>query len=104
MASTVIGHGLTVDGEVEGAEEVVVLGTVKGKLSARERVAIESGASVEAEVEGKHVTVAGRLTGDVRASERVEIRSEARVSGNIRAPRILIAEGAAFRGNVEMGA
>ena len=102
MASTVIGHGLTVDGEIEGAEEVVVLGTVKGKLSARDHVAIESGANVEAEVEGKHVTVAGRLTGDVRASERVEIRSEARMSGNIHAPRIQIAEGAAFRGNVEM--
>ena len=50
MASTVIGAGITIEGEVTADEDVVVQGTIRGKLSAREAVSIESGAVVEADV------------------------------------------------------
>jgi cytoskeletal protein CcmA (bactofilin family) len=102
MASTVIGAGITVEGEITTDEDVVVAGTVRGKLSAKEAVTIEQGATVEADVVGGSLTVAGALTGNVTANERVDLQPGARVVGNVKAGRVTIADGALFKGNVDM--
>jgi len=102
MASTVIGAGITVEGEITTDEDVVVAGTVRGKLSAKEGVAIEHGATVEADVVSGSLVVAGSLTGNVTAIERVDLQSGARVVGNVKAARVTIADGAQFKGNVDM--
>jgi cytoskeletal protein CcmA (bactofilin family) len=102
MASTVIGAGITVEGEITTDEDVVVAGTVRGKLSAKEGVAIEHGATVEADVVSGSLVVAGSLTGNVTATERVDLQSGARVVGNVKAARVTIADGAQFKGNVDM--
>ena len=60
-------------------------------------------ARVEATVHAKNVTVEGKLTGDVSADDRVELVASATVDGNIKAPKIVVAEGARFRGAVDMG-
>jgi cytoskeletal protein CcmA (bactofilin family) len=102
MASTVIGAGITVEGEISTDEDVVVAGTVRGKVSAKEGVTIEHGATVEADVTGGSLVVAGSLTGNVTATERVELQSGSRVIGNVKAARVTIADGAQFKGNVDM--
>jgi cytoskeletal protein CcmA (bactofilin family) len=102
MASTVIGAGITVEGEITTDEDLVVAGTVRGKVSAKEAVTIEHGATVEADVVGGSLSVAGALTGNVTAQERVDLQSGARVIGNVKASRMTIADGALFKGNVDM--
>lgn len=102
MASTVIGSTIVVDGEIVGDDDLVVLGTVKGKISVRDSVVVESGAVVEANVEASVITVEGSVTGDLRASDRADLRADSRVIGDISAPRIHIADGASFRGSVDM--
>ena len=102
MASTVIGAGITVEGEITTDEDVLVVGTVRGKLSAKETITIESGASVEADVVGGSFVIAGALTGNVSATERVDLQQGARVIGNVKAARVTIADGAQFKGNVDM--
>ena len=102
MASTVIGAGITIEGEITTDEDVVVAGTVRGKLSAKEAVTIEHGATVDADVVGSSLVVAGALTGNVTANERVDLQSGARVVGNVKAARVTIADGAQFKGHVEM--
>ncbi len=102
MASTVIGAGITIEGEITTDEDIVVAGTVRGKLSAKEGVTIEHGATVEADVVGGSLAVAGSLTGDVTAAERVDLQAGARVVGNVKAARVTIADGAQFKGNVDM--
>jgi cytoskeletal protein CcmA (bactofilin family) len=102
MASTVIGAGITVEGEITTDEDVVVAGTVRGKLSAKEGITIEHGANVEADVVSGSLVVAGALTGNVTATERVDLQSGARVIGNVKAARMTIADGAQFKGNVDM--
>ncbi len=104
MASTVIGSSITIDGEIQGDEDLQVLGTVKGKIAIKDRLLIDAGATVEADVETGHVTVSGRMTGNIHATERVEIKAEGKMVGDIKAPRILIADGATFKGNVDMDA
>ena len=102
MASTVIGAGITVEGEITTDEDIIVAGTVKGKVSAKEGVTIEHGATVEADIVGGSLVVAGSLTGNVTAAERVDLQSGARVIGNVKAARVTIADGAQFKGNVDM--
>ena len=102
MASTVIGSGITIEGEVLADEDVVVQGTIRGKLSAKDAVTVEQGAVVEADVTAGPVSVAGAITGNITSSDRVDLQNGARVIGNVKATRITIADGAHFKGNVDM--
>ncbi len=102
MGTTVIGAGITIEGEITSDEDVVVHGTVRGKLQAKDGVSVEPGAVVEADVAGGPLHVAGALTGNITSNDRVDLLSGARVVGNVKAARITIADGAQFKGNVDM--
>ncbi|TVR03543.1 MAG: polymer-forming cytoskeletal protein [Deltaproteobacteria bacterium] len=99
---TVLGAELTVEGEISGNEPLQVEGTVKGRIAVTDTVTIGAGAVVEADLEVREAKVAGALTGNVSASERVEVGTEGRLIGDVRSPRLLIAEGASFKGHVDM--
>jgi cytoskeletal protein CcmA (bactofilin family) len=86
MANTVIGSSIVIDGEI----------------SLKESLFVEGSGVVEADIETQTVEIAGRVTGNIVASDKVELKTECRVVGDIRAPRILIADGASFKGNVDM--
>jgi len=100
---TYFGPNIVIDGTVSGSEPVIVEGTIKGQINVSGDLRIGTKARVEATVHAKNVTIEGKLTGDVSADERVELVSSATVDGNIKAPKIIVAEGARFRGAVDMG-
>jgi cytoskeletal protein CcmA (bactofilin family) len=102
MAGTVIGEGLIVEGDITAEDEVVVQGTVRGKLSSTDTVVVENGAVVEADVKASSLSVAGQLTGDVSASDRVDLQAGGKLVGDVKAARLTIADGASFKGNVDM--
>jgi cytoskeletal protein CcmA (bactofilin family) len=102
MAGTVIGLGLNIEGELSSDEEVVVHGNVRGKLTTTEQVSVASSGVVQADVAGATVAIAGQVTGDVTASERVDLQTGGRLIGNVKAARFTIADGASFKGNVDM--
>ncbi len=102
MANTIIGGTIVIDGEISGEEDLVIRGTVKGRIVLRENLYVEDTGVVEADIETQNVTVSGQVTGNVQAAERVEISAGGRMVGDLKAPRILIADGAAFKGNVDM--
>jgi cytoskeletal protein CcmA (bactofilin family) len=102
MAGTVIGAGLSIEGEVTSQEEVVVLGTVRGTLTSQDVVSVGSGAVVEADIQAASLSCAGQVTGNVTAGERVDIQAGGRLIGNVKASRLTIADGASFKGNVDM--
>jgi len=100
---TFFGPNVTVDGKVTGNEAVLIEGTVRGEINLAADLRIGTQARIEAKVHAKNVTVEGKITGDITADDRVELVASATVDGNIRAPKIIVAEGARFRGNVDMG-
>lgn len=100
---TFIGPNVIIDGTVGGSELVTIEGTVKGNIHLSGDLRIGTQARVEATVHARNVTVEGRLTGDLSADDRVELVASATVDGNIKAPKIVVAEGAKFRGAVDMG-
>ena len=100
---TFIGPNITIEGTITGNEPVLIEGTVRGKIDMVGELRVGTKARVEATVHAKNVTVEGKLTGDISADDRVELVASATVDGNIKAPKIIVAEGAKFRGNVDMG-
>ena len=102
-SGTFFGSNVTIDGTITGSESVIIEGTVRGKINLAADLHVGTKARVEATVHAKNVTVEGRLTGDISADDRVELVTTATVDGNIKAPKIIVAEGAKFRGAVDMG-
>ena len=102
MANTIIGSSIVIDGEISGDEDLIVQGTVKGKINLKESLYVESSGVVEADIDIKNVEISGQVTGNIAASDKVELKSQCRMVGDIKAPRILIADGASFKGNVDM--
>jgi len=101
-ANTVIGSSIVIDGEISGDEDLTIEGTVKGKIALRQSLYVESSGVIEADIETANVEVSGQVTGNIAATDKVELKANCKVVGDIRAPRILIADGAAFKGNVDM--
>jgi cytoskeletal protein CcmA (bactofilin family) len=102
MANTIIGSTIVIDGEISGDEDLVIQGTVKGKISLKESLYVEASGVVEADIDVQNVDIGGKVTGNIVASDKVELKADCRVVGDVRAPRILIADGASFKGNVDM--
>ncbi len=102
MTSTVIGQGITIEGEIASDEPVVVAGTIRGKLVVDGAVSVEAGAVVEADIGATTLSVAGSVIGNVSATDRVDLLTGGRLVGDVRAARVTIADGATFKGNVDM--
>jgi cytoskeletal protein CcmA (bactofilin family) len=98
----VIGTRTTVKGEISGDEEILVEGTVEGQIKITKDLRVGQGGMVKAMVDAQSVVISGELLGDCHAAQRVEIQATGRLTGNIRAPRVVIAEGAVFKGNSDM--
>lgn len=102
MAGTIIGHGITIEGEITSEEDMTISGTVRGKLSVDGIVNVDAGATVEADVSASSLAVGGTVTGNVTASDRVDLLAGGRLIGDVKASRLTIADGASFKGNVDM--
>ena len=98
----VIGAKTQLKGEITGSENVLVEGVVEGTIRITGDLRVGPGGVVKATVSAQSVLIAGELVGDCHATQRAEIQASGRLTGNIRAPRVVIVEGATFRGNSDM--
>lgn len=101
-ALTIIGEGITVNGRIDGEEDLRVEGRVEGSIALTETVHVAESGVVVATIEARDVIVSGVVVGNVSASNSVSLDPGAKLVGDISAPRVIIADGAAFRGNVAM--
>ena len=98
-----IGKSVVIKGELTGSEDLTIEGQVEGKIELKDNVlTIGANGKIKAQVFAKALIVLGEVTGNVTASEKVEIRDGGSVDGDIISPRVAIAEGAHFRGSVDM--
>ena len=98
-----IGKSVVIKGELTGSEDLTIEGQVEGSIQLREHaLTIGPNGKIKAQVFAKSVIVLGEIVGNVSASEKVDIRDNGSVDGDIISPRVAIAEGAHFRGTVDM--
>ena len=101
--STIIGESILISGSLNGDEDLTVRGRVEGTLTLTKTLVVEPTGIVKAEVQVKNCVIAGAVVGNVTATESVEITKEGRMVGDIAAPRVIIVDGASFRGRIDMG-
>ena len=98
-----IGKSVVIKGELNGSEDLTIEGHVEGKIELKDHVlTIGSNGRIRASVFAKSVIVLGEVVGNVTGTEKVDIRDNGSVDGDIVSPRVAIAEGAHFRGSVDM--
>src|SRR5689334_13633111 len=98
-----IGKSVVIKGELTGSEDLTIEGHVEGKIELRQNVlTIGPNGKIKAQVFAKSVVILGEVTGNVTATEKVDLRDNGSVDGDIAAPRVAIAEGAHFRGSIDM--
>lgn len=100
---TIIGESVQVRGNLSGDEDLHVLGRVEGSLDLERTLVVAESGVVKAEVTVKNAVISGVVVGNIHARESVEITREGRMVGDISSPRVIIVDGASFRGNVDMG-
>ena len=100
--TTHVAPGTRVSGTISGKAPLRIDGEVIGEVHIEAALTVGAEGRVEGPVEAKSVVVAGRLVGDVTAADRVEIASTGSVEGTVATPSFVTAEGAFFKGRVEM--
>jgi cytoskeletal protein CcmA (bactofilin family) len=99
---THIAPGTRVQGLLSGPTELLIEGEVEGEIRVDASVMIGADGVVKGPVTANNVRVGGRVEGNIQAAERVEVAPSGSLEGDIAAPRVVIAEGAFFKGRVEM--
>ena len=98
-----IGKSVVIKGELNGSEDLTIEGHVEGRIELKDHVlTIGPNGKIKAQVFAKTVIVQGEVHGNVTATERVDIRDNGSVDGDLSAPRVAIADGAHFRGSIDM--
>lgn len=101
--NTVVGPSILISGRLTGDEDLTVRGRVEGELTLSRTLIVEPSGVVKANVAVKNAIVSGVVVGNINATESVELTREGRMVGDIHAPRVIIVDGASFRGRVDMG-
>ncbi|MBI1353342.1 MAG: polymer-forming cytoskeletal protein [Acidobacteria bacterium] len=98
-----IGKSLKVKGTITGHEDLYVDGEIEGTVELEENsLTVGPNGNVSADVKARDITVLGRLTGNVKAGERIEIRKTGSLEGDLTTSRIVIEDGAVFRGSIDI--
>lgn len=100
--STVIAPGTRVTGEISGGADLTVEGDFDGQIQLDSRVEVGSSGRVKGQIHAGSVRISGKVMGDVTGKDLVELTAEGALEGNVAAARVVIAEGAFFKGSVEM--
>ena len=101
--SATIGKSVVVKGQILSREDLVVDGEVEGTVEAQEhRVTIGPNGKLAASVKAREIVVLGTIHGNVEATDKIDIRKDAKLVGDIRTARIVIEDGAYFKGSIDI--
>jgi cytoskeletal protein CcmA (bactofilin family) len=102
-ATARLGPSLHVKGEISGNEDLVIDGSVEGLVQLDERkLTVGATAKVTADIIAREVVVYGTVKGNLRAKDRIEIKKDGSVNGDLTTARIMIEDGAYFKGSIEI--
>jgi cytoskeletal protein CcmA (bactofilin family) len=102
-SATLIATGTRFEGTLLGKTDVLVEGELVGDAKLDANLTIGAGGRAEGTLEATAVRIAGKVIGNVRGRERVEILPSGALEGDVSSAKFVIAEGAFFKGRVEMG-
>jgi cytoskeletal protein CcmA (bactofilin family) len=101
--NAVLGKSVNVKGQIFSREDLTIDGEVEGTVELQEhRLTVGPNGKVVASVKAREVVVLGTIHGNVETSDKIDIRRDAKLVGDIRTARIVIEDGAYFKGTVDI--
>jgi cytoskeletal protein CcmA (bactofilin family) len=98
-----IGKSVVIRGELSGSEDLYLDGEIEGDINLRDhKLLIGPNGRIKASIAARDVIIHGRVTGNVTASERVELKRSCSLSGDVSTQRIVIEDGAFFKGAIDI--
>jgi cytoskeletal protein CcmA (bactofilin family) len=98
-----IGKSVVIRGELSGNEDLYLDGEVEGNINLRDhKLVIGPNARIKAAISAREVVIHGRIDGNVTASERVELKRSSTLCGDVSTHRIVIEDGAVFKGSIDI--
>lgn len=98
-----IGQSIQIKGELTGNEDLTIEGKVEGKVFLKDHnLTVGANGRIVAEISAKTVMVVGEVVGNITADDKVEIAATGAMKGDIVAPRVVLADGARFKGSIDM--
>jgi cytoskeletal protein CcmA (bactofilin family) len=98
-----IGKSVVVKGEISGNEDLYVDGEVRGSIELRDHsLIVGPNGKVDANVIAREIVVHGALNGNVQAADKIEIRKTGSILGDLTTARIIIEDGAYFKGSIDI--
>jgi cytoskeletal protein CcmA (bactofilin family) len=102
LTPALIAPGCRVTGTIGGGADVQIDGELEGRIQLETAVTVGPSGVVRGDISARTVRIGGKVIGSVRGSERVEVLPSGQLEGDVAAPRVVISEGAFFKGKVEM--
>jgi len=101
--NAVLGKSVVVKGQIISREDLTIDGEVEGTVELQEhRLTVGPNGKVTASIKARELVVLGSVQGNVETSDKIDIRKEARLVGDIKTARIVIEDGAYFKGNIDI--
>ena len=100
--ATLLGSSVKITGKIFSIGDLYIAGIVDGTVEAREILTIGPGGMVHADLTASEVVVLGEVNGNIEATEKIEIRRDAKVTGDIRTSRLIVEDGAYFKGSIDI--
>jgi cytoskeletal protein CcmA (bactofilin family) len=101
--SAVIGKSVVVKGQILSREDLTIEGEVEGTVELHEhRLTVGLNGKVSAGVKARELVVLGSVHGNVDITDKIDIRKDAKLVGDIKTARIVIEDGAFFKGNIDI--
>jgi cytoskeletal protein CcmA (bactofilin family) len=98
-----IGQSIQIKGELTGNEDLAIEGKVEGKIFLKDHnLTVGPNARITADIHAKNVTVVGEVVGNITADDKVEVAETGSMKGDIMSPRVVLADGARFKGSIDM--
>lgn len=98
-----IGKAVVVKGQIYSREDLYVDGEVDGTLELQEhRLTIGPNGKVQAGIKAREVIIIGTVQGNIEAADKIDIRKDAKLVGDIKTTRIVIEDGAYFKGSIDI--
>ena len=102
-SSATIGKAVKIIGQIFSKEDLYVDGDVEGTIECQDnKLTIGPNGKLQAGVRAREVVVLGQIKGNVESNDRIDIRKDARLVGDIKTARIVIEDGAYFKGSIDI--
>ncbi|HEX7359098.1 MAG TPA: polymer-forming cytoskeletal protein [Bryobacteraceae bacterium] len=101
--SAALGKNVTVKGQIFAREDLTIDGEVEGTVECHDhRLTIGPNARVQAGLKAREIIIQGSIQGNVEAADKIDIKREAKLVGDIKTSRIVIEDGAYFKGSIDI--